>query len=155
VIDIVVYRKRHVGIGAVHTGTAGIDQMLDLMVAATFEHIQKTDYIGFNIGMGILQRVTHTGLGGEIDHAIEFFCGKQGFHGRPVGHVHANEAKAGLTGQLRQTRFLEFDIVVVVEIVDADHFIPPCKQTLRGMHTNKPGAAGDQDFQFTSPFARP
>ena len=46
-----------------------------------------------------------------------------------------------------KARFLEANVVVVVEVVDADDFIAGGKQPLGDVHADEPGRAGDQDFQ--------
>jgi hypothetical protein len=54
--------------------------------------------------------------------------------------------KARIGRQARQPRLLEGDIVVVVEIVNADDFVAAREQALADMHADKPGGAGEQDL---------
>ena len=64
VIYAVVFRERHLGIAAIHAGTGGIRQVLHTAVPASFEHIHKPHNVAVNVGMRVLERVAHAGLGG-------------------------------------------------------------------------------------------
>ncbi len=77
-VDIVVHREGHVGVGAIDAAGTGIDQVLDAVVAATFEDVAKTDQVGLYIGVGILEGIAHTRLGGEVDDMVGLFAIKQG-----------------------------------------------------------------------------
>ena len=61
-INPMLLRKRHLGIGAIHGAGRGVDQMLHAVAAASFDDLQETHHIAMHIGMRILNRVTHAGL---------------------------------------------------------------------------------------------
>ena len=46
----------------------------------------------------------------------------------------------------RQPRVLQLDVVVVVEVVEADHLVAARQQALRDVHADEAGGAGDEDF---------
>ncbi|GEC96027.1 hypothetical protein ZRA01_21000 [Zoogloea ramigera] len=48
--------------------------------------------------------------------------------------------------EARQAIELELDVVVIVEIVDADDLIAAGQQNLAGVHADKTGSTGDEDF---------
>src|SRR5579885_3245316 len=69
-IHIVVHGKRHARVGAVHRAGRGEDKVLDAVVAATLEHIEKAGDVGVNVGVRIDERVAHAGLRGEMHHPL-------------------------------------------------------------------------------------
>ena len=131
-IDVVVLGKRHALIAAVDAGTAGIDKVLDAVVATAFENIDEADHVAIDIGMGILQRIAHTGLRREVDHALRAFRREQGGNALAIGDI--------------QPRQLEARTVIIVEVVHPDHFVAARQQQLADVHADKPGGAGDQYF---------
>ena len=72
--------------------------------------------------------------------------GEGGIDRRAILQAGAYIGKARISEQPRQPRLLEADIVVVVEIIDADNRIPALQQAQRKGRTNKAGTAGKQDF---------
>jgi len=61
--------------------------MPDRVATTAFEDVEKPAQVAVEIGTRILQGVTHAGLGGEVDHHLGSFGGKQIFHGRRIGQV--------------------------------------------------------------------
>ena len=47
---------------------------------------------------------------------------------------------------MRQPRFLQRHVVVVVEIVEADDLIAALEQQLRGVKADEAGGAGDEEI---------
>jgi hypothetical protein len=45
--------------------------VLDPMMPAAFQYIDKPDQVGIDIGLGIGQRISHPGLCGQIDHHFD------------------------------------------------------------------------------------
>jgi hypothetical protein len=45
--------------------------------SAAFKHIKKTDQIGTDIGFWMLNRMSHSCLGGQMKHALEAPARKQ------------------------------------------------------------------------------
>ena len=124
--------------------------MLDAMVAAAFEHIGEANQIAVDIGMGVFDRIAHPGLRGQMHDAVELVHCKQRGHAGTVGHVELDEIKAGLGRQTRQPVMLERRVVIVVQIIQADHLIAACQQQLADMHADEAGRAGDEYFHAIS-----
>ena len=59
-IDVVMNRKRHLGIAAVDGTRRGIDEVLDLRMPAAFQNVQKPFDVAVRIGMRVHQRIAHT-----------------------------------------------------------------------------------------------
>ena len=53
------------------------------------------------------------------------------------------EARGAL--KLCQPRLFQINVVIGIEIVEADDLFAPVEQRLSGMVTDEPGRAGDQD----------
>ena len=79
-IGFVVHRKRQFGIGAVDRRRRRIDQMAASMMPATFQHIDEALEIGVDIGMRMIDRITHAGLRREMHHPGKAVFGEQAFH---------------------------------------------------------------------------
>ena len=67
-VDIVVDRERHLGVGAVDRAGRGIDQVPAPLVPAALQHVEEADEVGVDIGVRVLERVAHAGLGREMHH---------------------------------------------------------------------------------------
>ena len=83
-----------------------------------------------------------------------FSRGEQLRHARAVGEIELDEAEArrGFSSD-REPRLLEPDVVVVVEVVEADHLVAALEQDLRRVVADEAGGAGDEDFHVRA--ARP
>jgi hypothetical protein len=77
VVDVVALGEGHAGVAAVDAGTRGVDQMLNRVLAAAFEDVHEADQIAVDLGVGVEQRVAHTGLCSQVDHPLETFTGEQ------------------------------------------------------------------------------
>ena len=63
-----------------------------------------------------------------------------------IGKVQLHEAKARILLQALEPRHLQRDVVVVVEVVEPDHFVAARKQLPRGMKADESRGAGDQNL---------
>ena len=79
-IGFVVLRKRQLAVGAVDRRRRCIDQMATSVVSATFQHIDETFEIGVDIGMRMIDRVTHTCLRRQMDHSWKAVFCEQALH---------------------------------------------------------------------------
>lgn len=122
-VDVLVDRKGHGSIGAIDTGTAGIDKVLDAVVATTFEDVGKADDIAVDVGERVLDGVAHACLGSEVNHSLRLMGGEAVFHRLAVGKVDAQVGVVRVLGMSRQSRFLDRRVVIVVVIIDADNRI--------------------------------
>ena len=119
--------------------------MLHPRVATAFQNIDEADQIGIGIGMRVGDRVAHPRLRGQMHHAIKPVLIEESGHGRPVGQIDFAKGKARLPLKSSQSRQLERRIVIIVEIVDADHPRTRGQQTVRDMHADEACGTGHQD----------
>lgn len=67
------------------------------------------------------------------------------FQGRRVGEIGFDEGEVRIVLQLGQTVPLELDAVVVVQIVEAGHPVPLCKEAFCKVKADKARDTGDQN----------
>src|SRR5215831_8180568 len=70
-IDAVVDRKRHLCVCPVDAGTTGVDKMLDSVMPAHLEYVQKSYDVAVNVCVRILQAVAYPGLSCQMHHSLE------------------------------------------------------------------------------------
>ena len=69
---------------------------------------------------------------------------EQPIGGVGVGQVDALETESRAPGKPRRTRFLQRDVVVGVEVVDAEHRHAGIEELFGRVHADETGAAGDE-----------
>ena len=156
VIDLVIGAVGDFLVGAVDAAAAGVDEVLDGVMAAGFEDVVEADEVGFDVGIGVSDAVADTGLGGEVDDDIELVLCEEGVDEVAVGDV-ASDKGPGLSLALPmgardllnflKALFLEADVVVVVHIVDADNLGGGivAKEELDEVAADEAGGAGHQN----------
>ena len=119
--------------------------MLDAIVPAALEDVQRAGDVAAYIGMRLLQRVSYARLGREVHDARELFAGEKLRHRRIIGQLELDEAEAR-SGETCESRLLEIHVVVVVEIVEPDDLVTGVEQALRSTRTDEARGACDQDL---------
>ena len=94
--------------------------MFDVVMAAAFKYMQGADDVAVYVGMRVFDRVTHTRLRCEMYDLVEFLAREQGFHGGPILETDPLHTKLLEGFQQRGPRLFQRDVVVVVEIIQAD-----------------------------------
>ena len=123
VVNVVVHRERHRRIGPVDRTRRGIGQMLDVLVAAPFEDVHEAHEVAADVGLRVLQRVTHSGLGREVDHLVELVLRKKSLDPRLIGQIEMLERETLLRRETIETIPLQLHRVVVVQAVEPDDFV--------------------------------
>lgn len=139
--------KRHCGIGTIYARTAGINQMLDTVMPATFKDVGKPDYVTVDVGERVLYGVAHTGLSREVDDTLRPMGIKDRFNGAAIGEIDAQVGVFMVLSVAGQPRFLYSRIVIVVVVIDAYDRIATLKQPQNECGANKASRASDKDFQ--------
>lgn len=122
-VHAVLLGERHLRVAAVDRAGAGVDEVLDRVVAAGLEDVEEADEVALEVCAGILDGVADTGLGGEVYHSVEAVLSEQALDEGGVTQVTSHEGKAAICvglGQHAQTRMLDARVVVAVEVVEAD-----------------------------------
>ena len=85
-----------------------------------------------------------------MDDLIEFVIAKEPGHAIAVGDIGPQELKRRTSSQARQPGFFETNIIIVVEIVDANDFVTTSQQASACVHADEAGRAGYQDLHVRS-----
>ncbi len=147
-IDILIDGERHVRIGAVDRTRRCVHQVLDAVVAASFDDVQKAGHVAVDVNMRIFDRIAHARLSGEMNHAVEFLGREQGLDAAAIGQIQLYEAKILVLPQYVEPRSLEARIVIVVQVVEPDDLIAARQQPLRHEKSDESGGAGDQNLHM-------
>ncbi len=142
-IDVIACGERHFGVVAVNAGGTGIHHVSDVVVATGFENVDEPHDVAVDIGIGGFQTVTHTRLCSQVAHVIELFPFEKRCQLIAVFKIHPHERVArifcapygcvpffGFAGNSRfgLAGIFEIDVVVIVDVIDTDHFIASFQQ---------------------------
>ena len=120
--------------------------MRDAIVTAAFEHVQRTDDVALDVAVWILQRVPYAGLCAQVNHALELVVFEQGRDRGAISQIRLHKAKGLIRAQQAESSAFQRDLVIVVQIVQADDLVAAIEQTPRRRSTNESGGAGDEHF---------
>jgi hypothetical protein len=77
---------------------------------------------------------------GQIDMALD-----QAENPIAIGDIKLGEFETGIGPELRQTRLFQFDVIVIVQIVDADDPLAAIEQHLGDMKPDEPGGTREKN----------
>ena len=97
-------------------------------MAAGLEHVHETDDVAVDVGVGVLQRVAHAGLRGQVDDALGRELAERGVQRRAILQRRPHEPEAGVRQQPVQPRLFQPGVVVAVEVVVSEHFVAALEQ---------------------------
>ena len=126
--------------------------MLDVVAPARLEDVEKPGPVAVQVGVGVLQRIAHAGLCGQMDDLRDLGLREQRIDRRLVGDVDRAQIQAAAQG--RDPVMLDLRIVVVVKVVDADHGIAAREQAARHVGADEAGCAGEQNRHAPNPDLR-
>ena len=138
--DFVVLAVRNLRIHAVNRTRRGVNQMLDAVVPARFEHVQKAHDVALQVGVRVRDAVAHAGLRRHIHDLLELFAFHQAVERGFVVDGHPDETaigqrrapnftppldfrRVGSDAALAKPTVLQSRVVIVVDVVDSDDFI--------------------------------
>ena len=123
--------------------------MSRFLMTTGFQNIHKAHKIRIDVSLRIGQRVPDSRLRGQVDDAIKAMCFKQSIDPVAIFEGELLKAESGTTFQLSQSVELELWLIVVVEIVEADHGVATLQQTSCGVHPDKASGSSDQNIRHT------
>src|SRR5579859_3576108 len=106
-----------------------------------FNQVHKSNHIAVNINVGVLQRVSDSGLRGEMDDRAELLSPEQVLNLLPVADIELHETKPGPGLEQLEPRLLEALVIKRIEIVDPDNMVTRVQQALRQVESYESGAA--------------
>ena len=112
-------------------------------MTAQLQHVDEAGQVAVHVGMRVLQRVTHAGLRGQVDHPGRLELIEQRGQALAVGQVEL--ADVGVRAPRGHAITLDLRIVVVVVVVQADDALTALKQGLAGVGADESGRAGHEN----------
>src|SRR5580704_14153972 len=120
--------------------------MLHPLMPTALENVERAGDVALHVGMRCLDRIAHARLSPKMHHTLEFFLCEAARHTCGVRAIKLNEAKARLLLKQSEACLLQGDVVVVIEIVEANDLVAALEQTPRRMKTDEARGSGDQDL---------
>ena len=119
--------------------------MLDPAVAAAgFDDIEIPDNVGADIDVGVGDRIAHACLRRQMHHAIDAALAKGRGKCAVGGDVGAYHAKIRILRKLGCARFLERNVVIRIEIVEAHDVLAAREQRFCNRKPDESGSSGDK-----------
>src|SRR5712692_7627651 len=144
-IDRRMLRKRLPRVQTVDRAGRCEQQMLDPVVATALQDVLKSEDVGVDVGIGIFDRIPHSGLRGQMDHAFRLVLTEKILNGVGIAHVAVDERKSVRFSQLVEPSLFQSRIVVRIEIVDPDDALAAIEQPLRNVKADEAGRAGHEN----------
>jgi len=114
------------------------------MVAAAFQNVSKANDVTVNIGQRVVDGVTESGLGSEVDHTLGLIRCKGCFYGTKVSQVDAQVLIAGVIDMPAQTRFFDGGVVIIVVVVNTNNCVAALKQAQGEGRTDEACGSSDE-----------
>ena len=111
------------------------------------QHIEMANKIRLNVSARIIDRIAHSRLRAEMDDTIELSTVEREGKRPVVSKVNLHELEspaATLALEAGDAIALQTDIVIIVQIVDADYAIAPLHKAASNMIADKTGCPRDQ-----------
>ena len=128
--------------------------MTALIVPTSFQHVGKAIEIGIDIGMGMIDRMSHSRLGRKMHDHLEAMACKQRRDRRTIHEVGLHKGEVGMLAQDLQPGLLQRRIVKVVETVETDNVAAFGKQPARGVEADEARRPRDQYCSIRHRFPR-
>lgn len=145
VIHVVRGSEGRLPLHAVHGGAGREEQVLHGMMAARFEDIEKAHDVRLDVRTGMVDAVAHARLRGEVHHDVGTEVRKDSLHARLVRQIAFHKGEFRFSFQNGETALFQGHVVVVVQIIQADHGRAEGKQAARQMKSDESRRAGNEN----------
>ena len=102
--------------------------------------------------MGIYQGVANARLSREVHDGIESLPGEHLRDRVRIGQVITDKGKSLSAGEMRKPRLFQTDVVIGIQIVEANYPIPAIQKSLGGVEADEACRAGNERFRRGSCF---
>ncbi len=118
-VHLVLGRVGNLAVKSIYRGGGGIDKVLDLIVAAGLQNVEKTNQVRLEVCIGIVDAVPYSSLCRQIDDIIDSVRRKDVVERLLVGKICLVKVEV-VAGKQPQPLLFETHFIVVVQIVKAD-----------------------------------
>lgn len=115
------------------------------MADHAFEQVESRDGVGAHVDVRVLDACPDSGAGGEVDDRIEAVVGEDPVEGLTVLDIDLVKSETVVAEQRLKPVTLQSDVIVVIQIVEADDFVTCIEGQLGGLGSDEACAASDQD----------
>lgn len=122
--------------------------MFDLRVSALLEYIQKACNVVVNVYMRIDEGISDASLGCQMHDPADWLFSKQGCHAFAVRQIHLGEPESQERRKLRKPCFFEAYIVILIEIVQAEHLVTALQQAPSDVVADEARCTGDKNSLY-------
>ena len=119
---------------------------------AGFDDMEKAHEVGADEVLRRLQGLAHPRLRRQMGHEAGLVGLEQQPHRLPIRKITPREGEAGKLPKLGEPRLLQGDVIIGVEIVEADDAAARLQQAARQMKADEPGRARHQDGRLPEGF---
>jgi hypothetical protein len=121
----------------------------NLLMTTCFQDIHEADQIRIDVGLRIRQGVPHTGLSGQVNDSIEAMSFKQSIDAVTIFQSQLLKVESGTTFQKSESIMFEPGLIIVVQIVEADHGVASIQQASGRVHPDETRCSGNQNIRHT------
>ena len=118
------------------------------MMTARFEDVVEADEIGINVRLGIVNRVAHACLSGEIHDDTKLILCEETLNEGSISEIATNESEAPVHISLSKhskSVFLNARVVIAVNVVEANNLPTTTKQLSTQKRTDKASGTGHEN----------
>lgn len=109
--------------------------MLYSVIPATFKDIEESVDIGVQIRVRVVNRISNTCLGSEVNDSVEWILMENVCNRITVGEISFEKGEVFQSPQRLESRVLQCRIIVRVDVVDPDYLMP-CSTQFMGYGTS-------------------
>src|SRR6185436_18476547 len=128
------------------TGAAGVDEVVDTIVAASLEDVSEADEIAVDVSERVFHRIAHSRLRREVYDPLRVVIGEHLLDSSTIGKIRPNMGVRGMIRVPRQPGFLDRRIVVIVVVVESDYLISPLEQSKGQSRADEAGRTCNKKF---------
>ncbi len=145
IVHLVLDREGQLGVAAIDRGRTGVDHVAEPVAETSrgLKHVHVPNDVRLDVGTRILEAVADPRLGREVNDPVGPL--HRVHHRREVGDVAAHEGEVLPRRKTCEARLLQTDVVIVVQVVDADHGLAPVEQGEAHMHAYETGRTGEKN----------
>ena len=118
--------------------------MFHTVVAAALQNIDEADKVAVDVGVRVLQGIAHACLRRQVHDHIKLLGFEQLRRLLAVGQFLLRKLKTRHRLQLGQPVLLQLHVIVIVQIVKADHVVPTVQQPTAQVESDESGRSGDE-----------